>query len=584
MALLDTYSEEMMAGAMAVPPVAPKPQAPRFSLWGTTAAAPKGLAAGAAENIASTADILGAFGQVMGATDGRAGGMFSTMTPKERTDFERANEQLATEGVDYRSEGGRLFRNVAKEYMPDPLTAHGAEVVVGDLFRLGGKAVSAGMTLGPVAGAVVSGLEEGFTASDKLADQGVDLKTRTKVGAVTAAVTAAGFALPVAGKTIPQTVGLALAGGPLSFMGQQAATRSILEGADYSKLADQYDPFDPVGLALSTILPLGFGAMAMRGAKARAKVADAEKATDITERDAASPESVDAARVGLLREGVDRTNPLPDDMGASQPHVEAYAKAIDQQADGQRVDVADGLPDAMALRATEEMAVRLAPLIREINVDLIEAARIRQAADTMRDRGMPDVAARHDDLAESHELKATRDAAEARQGFDINTLTAEASRLLDGGRQAADVIGELSAAGKVAPELHNALVAAQQFAGRLDELGAQFKALEAAKPAAQPFDLIAEAVERMRAGQPVEAPKAGKVEIDPMTARIAEVEARNPRALDAEVPVAYDSDGKVTERMSARDYLAEIKRIAEIETKDGELLQVAANCFLNLGP
>lgn len=584
MSILDKYAEESERAIVAAPPVAPKPQAPRFSLWGMTSAAPKGLAAGAAENIASTADILGAFGQVMGATDGRTGGMFSTMTPKERTDFEKANEQLAADGIDYRSEGGRSFRNVAKDYMPDPLTAHGAEVVVGDLFRLGGKAVAAGMTLGPVAGAVVAGSEEGFTTSDKLADQGVDLKTRTKVGAVTAAVTAAGFALPVAGKTAGQTIGLALAGGPLSFMGQQAATRSILESADYSKLADQYDLFDPVGLALSTILPLGFGAMAMRGAKARAKVADAEKATDITERDTVSPEAVDAARVNLLREGVDRTNPLPDDLGASQPHVDAYTKAIDQQAGGQRVEVADGLPDTVALRAAEEMAARLVPLIREINVDLIEAARIRQSAETMRDRGMPDVAARYDDLAQSHELKAARDAVDARQGFDINTLTAEAARLLDGGRQAADVIGELSAAGKVAPELHNALVAAQQFAGRLPELEQQFKALEATKPGAQPFDLIAEAVERMRTGQPVEAPKAGKVEMDPMTARIAEVEARNPRALDAEVPVAYDSDGKVTERMTARDYLAEIKRIAEIETKDGELLQVAANCFLGLGP
>lgn len=559
MALLDTYSEDQISAAMAAPPVAPKRQAPRFSLWGMTSAAPKGLAAGAAEAIGSAADILGAFGQIMGAADGRTGGMFSTMTPKERTDFERANEKLTTEDINYRSEGGRSFRNVAKDYMPDPLTAHGAEVVVGDLFRLGGKAVAAGMTLGPLAGAAVAGAEEGFTTSDKLAEQGVDLATRTKVGAVTAAVTAGGLALPVAGKTAAQTIGLALAGGPLSFVGQQAATRSILEAADYSKLADQYDPFDPVGLALSTILPLGFGAMAMRGAKVRAKAAEAERATDITERDTASPEAVDAARVGLLNEGVSRANPLPEDVSGA--HAEAYAKAIDQQADGQRVDVADGLPPLVTAKASEAMAARMEPIRTELEAIL----------------------ARQMDAPETSPVARGDAAPVAPGGFDIASLIAEASRLL-GGRQAADVIGELSAAGRVAPELHNAIIAAQQFGARLPELAQQFKALEATSPGAQAFDLVAEAVERMRTGQHPEAPQAGKAESDPMAQRIAEVEARNPQALDAEIPVAYGADGKVSERMKARDYLAEIKRLAEIETKDGELLQVAANCFLGLGP
>lgn len=561
MALLDAYSEDQISAAMAAPTVAPKRQAPRFSLWGMTSAAPKGLAAGAAEAIGSAADILGAFGQIMGATDGRTGGMFSTMTPKERTDFERANERLTTEDINYRSEGGRSFRNVAKDYMPDPLTAHGAEVVVGDLFRLGGKVVAAGMTLGPLAGAAVAGAEEGFTASDKLAEQGVDVATRTKVGAVTAAVTAGGFALPVAGKTAAQTIGLALAGGPLSFMGQQAATRGILEAADYSKLADQYDPFDPVGLALSTILPLGFGAMAMRGAKVRAKAAEAERATDITERDTASPEAVDAARVGLLNEGVGRSNPLPEDAAGAQSHAEAYAKAIDQQADGQRVDVADGLPPLVTAKASEAMAARMEPIRTELEAIL----------------------ARQMDAPETSPVARVDAAPVAPGGFDIASLIAEASRLL-GGRQASDVIGELSAAGRVAPELHNAIIAAQQFGARLPELTQQFKALEATNPGAQPFDLVAEAVERMRTGQQAEAPQTGSVEMDPVAARIAEVEARDPKALDAEIPVAYGADGKVSERMTARDYLAEIKRLAEIETKDGELLQVAANCFLGLGP
>ena len=555
MSLLDAHAEELMAGAMDAPTLAPKRQAPRFSLWGTLSAAPKGLAAGAAEGIGSVADILGAFGQIMGATDGRAGGMFSGMTPKERTDFEKANEKLTTEGPTYRSEPGQLFRNVAKDYMPDPLTAHGAEVVVGDLFRLGGKAVAAGMTLGPVAGAVVAGAEEGFTASDKLAQEGVDIATRTKVGVVTALVTAGSFALPVAGKTLTQTAGLAFAGGPLSYIGQQAATRWILDSADYSKLAEQYDPFDPVGLALSTIIPFGFGAMAMRGARVRAKTKEAENVTNFTERDnAPPPEAVDAARVNLLRENLDNTNPIPEDVDA---HIRAYAQAIDHQAAGEKVTV--DLPEPAMIRATEAMAQRLEPLRAEI-----EAILARQI--------------------EAPEVSTIPARAEPAPGaFDIGALVAEASRLIEG-RTAADAIGELSTVGKVAPELNNALIAAQELGARLPQLVDQFKGLEAVKPGAQPFDLVAEAVERMREGKPIEQEKAHEVVVDPMTARIAELESRNPKALDAEIPVAYDSAGKVTERMTAREYMAEIKRIADLETKDADLLQIAANCFLQLGP
>ncbi|HAV37456.1 MAG TPA: transglycosylase, partial [Massilia sp.] len=71
-------------------------------------------------------------------------------------------------------------------------------------------------------------------------------------------------------RTLAQTAGLVAAGGPGGFIAQQAASKAILENAGYDKLADQYDPFDPVGLAVSTLVPSAFGAYAMRGARARA--------------------------------------------------------------------------------------------------------------------------------------------------------------------------------------------------------------------------------------------------------------------------------------------------------------------------
>ena len=335
---------------MAVRPQGPKRAPPRFSLWGTLSAAPKGVAAGAAEAIGSTADVLGAFGQALATTEPSAGGMFSLPTEKERRENAQATDKMRREGLDFMSEGGRSFRNVARDYMPDPATAHAAETAVGELFRVGSKAIAAAGVLGPVPGAVVSGLEEGFTTSDKLARQGVDLETRTAVGAVTAAIQAGTFALPVAGKTWPQTIGLALAGGPGGYVGQQAATRYILQQADYSLLADQYDPLDPVGLTLATVLPLGFGALGMRAAR---------------RTDAPAPEAVDAARTALLAEQQAAARPVPaEDLVGLAAHEQAYARALEQLAAGQRVDVTDAAPTAGAARITRELSPKLAELAR----------------------------------------------------------------------------------------------------------------------------------------------------------------------------------------------------------------------------
>lgn len=542
--LLDAFDAalEQSVNDIAKRPRAPKPQEPSFSTWGMVRGGARGALAGVAEGIASGAEVLGAFGQVGAATGARSGGMFSMQTEAERAETEKQAREIREEGVDYRSGAGISFRNVAEGYMPDPVTAHGAEQAVAEFGRLGAKAILAGVTMGPVAGAAVAGAEEGFTEAEKLARQGVDVETRTKAGAVTGAITAFGFGLPVAGKTVARTVGLAVAGGPASFMGQQAATRSILENAGYDKLADQYDPFDPAGLALSTLVPLGFGALAMRSAARARGHAPAER-TPVAQ--AVDEATVDAARVELLREHIEanRATP-PDDLVASAAHDKAMARAIDQMADGARVEVADVLPETAAARIVGEMDSRVAGL--------------REEMEAMQARGeVPEVARVEP------------------QRYDIARLADEARTLLDDGRPVGEVIGRLKASGQeVSPELQNMLVGLSEFNARAPELLDAFRGAEARKPGAPVQDLVADAVEGMRQGWD------GKAKPNPLQERIDALIVGKPNALEEKMPIAFDEQGRATEQVSMREYLDAVSRESQQDAAEAELIQVAANCFL----
>lgn len=360
------YADNLKAAQDAAlrPPPVPK-QAASFSAWKTTVAAPRGVVAGGAQSGAFLSDVLGAFGQVLDATGtASAGGMFSTQSDAERKQSEQQAQKIRAGGPDFSSATGDDLRGFARFLAPDPETAHTAERMVFDLSRVATKAVGYSVAAGgPLGGATLAGADEGMTTADDLKQQGVDLGTRTAVGAVVGGVTGLGVALPVAGTTAKQTAALVATGGPLSFMAQQQAVRSILQAQDYSKLAEQYDPFDPVGLAVSTLIPAGFGAWGLRASKARAaasaKAAEAQAAREFSQgpipseetpiaRAAreASQEYVDAARVMLDIEQRRSTNPLGDDMRAADAHETALVKAADQMARGERVAVDDVAPRA----------------------------------------------------------------------------------------------------------------------------------------------------------------------------------------------------------------------------------------------
>ena len=106
------------------------------------------------------------------------------------------------------------------------------------------------------------------------------------------------------------------------------------------------------------------------------------------------------------------------------------------------------------------------------------------------------------------------------------------------------------------------------------------KALQAQRGVnAQGFDLIAQAVDNLRTGRTVEA----KAPADPLEKALSDMAVRNPNALDAEIPIDFDADGKPGTRMTVRDYLDMVKREAAQDAADADLIEVAANCFLSGG-
>lgn len=247
-------------------PVAEPRQQSGFSVWNTIKAPAVGAAAGTVEAGGFGADVLGAFGQVQAGFGAQADPslLLSLDEMQKRSDEgEQAREKVAS-GEAFSTEIGTGLRTTARSMMPDPASSNAVENVLFQGGRALTKAIGYSLAAGPVAGATLFGADEALTEADKLKAEGVDIGTRTKVGAITGLGAGLGAALPVAGTTVARTAALVVAGGPAAYVAQQAASREVLKNADYAKISDQYDPFDPVGLAVSFLVPAAFGGLHMR--------------------------------------------------------------------------------------------------------------------------------------------------------------------------------------------------------------------------------------------------------------------------------------------------------------------------------
>ena len=195
------------------------------------------------------------------------------------------------------AENRRLVRD---EYTPDPeKTSVAAQVLYGvsnGLAKYGMAAV--GAAAGPASIAVtpvVFGASVGINETQKLKDEGVDDETATKAGMVSGAMNAFWGGVPGAfGRSIKAKVLTGASLGAFTSYNEMGAIKTVLENADYSKLALKYDPTDPVGMGVNALVgglmgPVSAGASwKTRGSKtAKPAEADAPELTDVDVEDAA---------------------------------------------------------------------------------------------------------------------------------------------------------------------------------------------------------------------------------------------------------------------------------------------------------
>jgi hypothetical protein len=250
MSLLDVYADsagEAYDRQLANP--GPMPEQ-GFNATSFAIDAVKGLPSAALEVGGTVSDALSAYGTAAATAPISAGGMFSLPTQEEQKQQEDARQRML-KGDAFNVAPGNVARAKSQEF--------------------GAKAVGAVGTMGPIGGGLMLGLEEGNTVTQNLRSEGVDTKTAAKVGAVQGTLAAGGAVLPIAGKTITQTLGLVGVGGPGSYMAQEYLSREILAQAGYNDQASLHNPFDPLGLTLSAVIPGGFGALHMRGTFKRAE-------------------------------------------------------------------------------------------------------------------------------------------------------------------------------------------------------------------------------------------------------------------------------------------------------------------------
>lgn len=342
-----------------------RPEAPRFSLGRTAAAAPRGLGAGALEVGAFASEVAGAFGQA-------AERISYSLLPASNENQKAYKEAGRSKAIDWNTTEGEVLRTTARDIMPDAGTAHESEQLVAGLSGFALKGISYTLAAGPMGGAALLGGDAGLTEADRLKAQGVDLTTRTQAGAVAGVIAGASMLVPMTGPSALYRFGVGAGTGAAGVVGQAVAEREILRAAGYDKLADTFDPLDPVGLAVG-LVPGALGAVFGKAkppkpVKPSAGGAAWDEANAATRAQELSPD-----RLGVLRQEL--ANPATP--AAERARLQAQIDAIEAQgAIRGEPDAAPAVRVAQAARAIEDSRPPVLDTLagRDAHVSAVELA------------------------------------------------------------------------------------------------------------------------------------------------------------------------------------------------------------------
>lgn len=202
------------------------------------------------------------------------------------------------------------------------------------------------LTAGP-AGLIGSTM---MNTSADLVDAGVDPWTAVGAGVLEGGGTALAVALPVAGKTLGQTLKL-IALNPVIGGVQTQATRSLLQAKGYEEQAESFNPLDPAARSLDLVLGGAFGGLS-HYARVKAKL---------------PVEVGDAIDTVESYKKVRNASPFDEaaDPKAAQVHLDAQAKAAESIHAGEPVDVSqvirrqpEGSADGLQVAQREALAAR----------------------------------------------------------------------------------------------------------------------------------------------------------------------------------------------------------------------------------
>jgi len=314
----------------------------------------QGIGSGVSKSIAFGAEVLGAFGDVAGTLPGVAD------TPEQRRQQEEARQKLLKEGPSFSNEAGDTFRRRSAEIMPDPATTHVSAQVLAGMSEFMTQAAGYTVAGGPVVGPTLLAGDVGLAEADKLKQQGVDLKTRAQAGAVAGVVAGASTVIPLHGASALSRFAKGAAVGEAGIVGQTTAERLILQHGGYDKIADTYDPLDPVALGVGMIPGVLGAAMGraparpIKSVRTQAELRDATALTPAEQARSAAYEASDANLAELRAAVAAEKNP------ANRATLQAE---LDRQT-----------------AAAAEMRTRAAV---EQQPDLIRSARVLQTADAL---------------------------------------------------------------------------------------------------------------------------------------------------------------------------------------------------------